>query len=334
MEISKTIYGSWNQNLKEQRDVEVVYTPDVVYAKRETGDLCLQILTPIAPVFPAGEPFEPENPDLKRILSWTSTNPFGDVPVDPPRFPCIVEIPGSGWAGGDGHRHIPAMTRLCEAGYVVACITYRGTYKDDVRFPAAVQDANEAVRFMRANADIFHVDPERIGVLGDSSGGHTAAFVGLTDREKRFNIGDNLDQSSAVKAAVIYYGPNDLTHLVEDRIAEGKTLRPGEGTYPFEAWEMFQSDFMKHPHMTPEEVLADASPINYITPDKKLPAVLFLNGDDDQIIPLKQGLRFCQKIRDNGGRAEFIKIVGGFHGHGCWTLEAMEDIIKFFKVYL
>lgn len=333
MEISKTIYASWNQNFKEQRDIEVNYTPDVVYAKRETGNLCLQILTPDLPTFPQ-QPFEPENEDLKRILGWIATNPFGDIPIDPVSRPCIIEIPGSGWAGGDGHRHIPAMTRLCEAGYVVACISYRGTYKDNVRFPAAVQDAKEAVRFMRANADIFHVDPDRIGILGDSSGGHTALFAALTGDEDRFNIGENLDQRTDIKAAAIYYGPNDLNNLVVDRKAEGKKMRPGEDPYPFEAWEIFQSDFKKHPTMTPEQVLADASPINYIESCKKLPAVLFLNGDDDQIIPLRQGLRFCEKIRGNGGRAEFIKIAGGFHGHGCWTLEAMESIIQFFKVYL
>ena len=86
--------------------------------------------------------------------------------------------------------------------------------------------------------------------------------------------------------------------------------------------------------MTPEQVLADASPINYIGSCAKLPAVLFLNGDDDQIIPMRQGLRFCEKIRQNGGRAEFIKIAGGFHGRGCWGQEAMESIIQFFKVYL
>lgn len=334
MEISKTVYSSWNHNFREQRDVEVCYTPDVVYAKRETGDLCLQILTPVAPVYPAGEPFVPEDPDLRRILDWIGTNPFGDVPIDPPRYPCIIEIPGSGWAGGDGHRHIPAMTRLCEAGFVVACISYRGTFRDNVRFPAAVQDANEAVRFMRANADIFHVDPDRIGVFGDSSGGHTAAMVGLTDRETRFNIGENLEQSSAVRAAAIYYAPNDLNSLLDDRKAEGKQLRPGEDPYPFEGWEIFGGSFLSDTTMTPEEKLKDASPIQYITGDKKLPAMLFLCGDDDQIIPMEQGLRFCQKLRDNGGRAEFIKVAGGFHGHGCWTLEAMDEVIKFFKVYL
>lgn len=334
MEISRTIYSSVNQNFKEYRDIEVTYTPDVVFARRETGDLCLQILSPVPPVFPAGEPFEPEDPDLKRILGWIATNPFGDVPVDPPRLPCIIDVPGSGWAGADGHWHIPKMMRLAEAGYVVACVTYRGTYKDNVRFPAAVQDANEAVRFMRANADIFHVDPDRIGVLGDSSGGHTAIMVSLTDREERFNIGDNLDQSSAVKAAVVFYGPNDLTNLVADRKAEGKKLRPGEDPYPFESWEIYGSSFLKDTGMTPEEKLADASAINYVSADKKLCPTLFICGDDDQIIPLQQGLRYCQKLRDNGARAEFIKIAGGFHGHGCWSNEVMDEIIKFFKAYL
>lgn len=80
-------------------------------------------------------------------------------------------------------------------------------------------------------------------------------------------------------------------------------------------------------------MLSEASPINYIESKKKLPAFLFLQGDDDPIIPMEQGLRFCQRVIDHGGRAELIKIAGGKHGKGCWTAEAMQIIAQFLKTY-
>ena len=80
-------------------------------------------------------------------------------------------------------------------------------------------------------------------------------------------------------------------------------------------------------------MLADASPINYISADKRLPAFLFLQGEEDPIIPMAQGLRFCDRIRGCGGRAEFVKIAAGDHGTGCWTPEAMKLIDQFLKAY-
>lgn len=202
-----------------------------------------------------------------------------------------------------------------------------GDLKLQLLSPAAVQDTKEAVRFLRANAETYHVDPEHVSLLGDSSGGHTVAMAALTGNEARFNIGGYLDQSTAVDSYVIFYGPNDLPNLVPDRLAEKKHLRPGEGEFPFEAREIFQEDFLKGP----QSMLADASPINYIEKAEKLPPFLFIQGEEAPIIPVRQGLRFCGKVREHGGRAEFIKICGAGHGAGCWTKEVIELIGQFLQ---
>ena len=317
MEISRTIYSN------AKSEYEISYTPDIVYAHRETRDLKLQLLSPATPDLPQTQHDHP----LYAQLAKEGKMP--PRPKDLRRFPLIVDVPGSGWSGAEGYSHIPKMVQLAELGFVVASIGYRGTYKDDVRFPAAVQDTKEAIRYLRAHAEMFHIDPEHVLLLGDSSGGHTVAMAALTGNEERFNIGENLEQSTQVNACVIFYGPNDLLHLVSDRLAEGKRLRPGEGEFPFEAREIFQEDFLKDP----EQMLADASPINYIEKAEKLPPFLFLQGEEDPIIPMQQGLRFCQKIRDCGGRAEFVKICGAGHGQGCWTKEAMDIIAHFIQAY-
>jgi acetyl esterase/lipase len=316
MEISRVLYSD------ARTAIDAIYTPNIVFAKRETGDLALQLLSPLAPDLP-----RPQNHPLYAKIEKERKAP--PPPKDPRKFPLLVTVPGSGWSGAEGYAHLTKMVALAKKGFVVASIAYRGTFKDDVRFPAAVQDTKEAIRFLRANAETYHIDPDHVALLGDSSGGHTVAMAALTGSESRFNIGDNLDQSTAVNACVIYYGPIDLPNLVADRLKEGKKLRPGEGEFPFEAREIFQDDFLKDP----QNMLADASPISYIRADQKLPAFLFLQGEEDPIIPMAQGLRFCDKVRACGGRAEFVKIAAGGHGSGCWTPEAMELITQFLQAY-
>ncbi len=309
-----------------------VYTPDVAYAHRQNGTLYLQILTPVPPnpskaarILMTDRPVLKEDP--KKAL-FSNHAPHSN----PNRFPAVVDVPGSGWSGAEGYNHIPQMVDLARRGYVVACVGYRGTYKDDVRFPAAVQDVKEAVRFLRANADEFLVDTDRIALLGDSSGGNTVAMAALTGDEEEFATGDNLDQTSAVRSCIVYYGPTDLCRLVADRKAEGKHLRPGEDPWPFEGREIYQEDFLFSTDQA--ALLRQASPQYRIHPSPALPPFLFLQGDEDPIIPMAQGIRFCESLRQAGGRAEFYRILGGGHGTGCWTNEAMDLIASFLRATL
>ena len=98
---------------------------------------------------------------------------------------------------------------LAEHGYVAVTITYRLAPK--YQFPAAVYDCKASVRWMRANAGKYHIDPVRIGTMGGSAGGHLAQFLGVTGGVKQFEGEGNLDQSSSVACVVSYYGPSDFT---------------------------------------------------------------------------------------------------------------------------
>lgn len=297
MEISGVFYGDAHQIY------ELNYVPDIVFAQRPSGALTLQLLLPV---------------------------PRGERERQGYRFPLVVDVPGSGWSGADGHRHVPAMTHIAEQGYAVACISYRGTYRDDVRFPAAVQDLMEAVRFLRAHADEYGIDAGRVALLGDSSGGHTVAMGALCGSEERMNIGEHLDMDRTVSACVIFYGPNDFEHLVDDRLAEGKKLRPGEGEVPFEAHEMFLDDYKRDP----AGMLRDASATAHIVPGRAMPPFMFIQGDEDAIIPVRQGVRFCARVRECGGRAEFFKVAGAQHGRGCWTPQVYAQIVHFLNTYV
>ncbi len=298
MNVSKVIYSD------ARYAYEVTYTPDIVFAKRETGDLKLQLLSPRSPI----------------------GNDKGK------KYPLVVDVAGSGWRGVSGYEHVPKMVELSKKGFVVACISYRGTEKDHVRFPAAAADTKEAIRFLRANADAFHIDTDHVTLLGDSSGGQTVAAAALTAGEgcpPEYNIGEHLDERDDVNACVMFYAPIDMPNLISDRKAEGKRLRRGEDPYPIEGPELFGEEFYEKP----DELMKFASPIGLIERGKKLPAFLLIQGEEDGIIPMAQGLRFCDRVRGAGGRAEFVKVCAAGHGGACWTPEVMDTIAQFLLAY-
>ena len=331
MEFAKTIYSC------EHTEYDVCFVPDIVYAHRETRDLKLQFASPERPDLPHEEETF-YNPIKEKFARWHNKDGSVAALFVPPAkktYPLVIFCAGSGWAGSDGMAHVQNMFYLAKHGFAVCTISYRGTYKDNVVFPAAVQDLKEAVRFMRKNHEMFHIDPERIGIIGDSSGGNTVAMAALTDdSEELFNIGENLDVSSAVQACTAVYPPVDLLNLVQDRINEHKNLRPEEEPwpqgYPFEAMEIWQDTYEKDP----EGCLRAASPFYKIEDGKKMPPFLLVIGDDDQIIPVAQVERFVDRIRECGGRAEAMKVIGGKHGTGVWSKEMLDYVTLFFKTYI
>ena len=133
MEISRVLYSD------ARYAYEVTYTPNIVFAHRKTGDLALQLLSPVSPDIP-----HPQHHAIYAEIAKKEKHP--EPPKDTRVFPLIVDVPGSGWSGAEGYVHVPRMVELARQGFVVASIAYRGTFKDDVRFPAAVQDTKEAIR--------------------------------------------------------------------------------------------------------------------------------------------------------------------------------------------
>jgi acetyl esterase/lipase len=126
------------------------------------------------------------------------------------KLPAVVCIHGGGFRAGDRKRWDGLCKKLAERGYVAITVTYRLAPK--YQFPAAVNDVKAAVRWLRANAEKYHVDPDRIAALGDSAGGHLAQFLGVTGDIAQFEgDGGNGGQSSGVTCVVNYYGPSDFT---------------------------------------------------------------------------------------------------------------------------
>jgi acetyl esterase/lipase len=117
---------------------------------------------------------------------------------------------------GSRKSNLPLMIKLAQAGYVAVSVEYRLAPK--YPFPAAIHDVKCAVRWLRANAEVFKIDPDRIAALGYSSGAHLAALVGITvpkDSIEGLNV--HLDRSSRVQIVIGYYGIYDLTELYNNK---------------------------------------------------------------------------------------------------------------------
>ena len=130
---------------------EVVYIRDVEYVRREEGPLHLQLLLP-----------DGLRPGARSTL----------------RYPLVVYVQGSAWGEQDVYFSLPKLVPLAQAGFVVASVKHRASTV--AKFPAFLQDVKSAIRFLRAHADTYCIDPNQVGIWGDSSGGHAALMVGVT----------------------------------------------------------------------------------------------------------------------------------------------------------
>lgn len=246
-------------------------------------------------------------------------------------FPLIVFIHGGGWYSGDkADGQERAWVTLRNQGYAVASINYR--LSRETAHPAGLIDCKTAIRFLKANADKYHIDPERVAVSGDSSGGHYALMVALTSDITEFEdlTRGNAEQDSDVRCAVVWYPATDLAETmrtVQDREYTGFGARF--------AWSNIERYVGKSIKNVDDERLITASPIHYISED--MPPVLLQHGNADSICPVDQSWRFYrQAVAVAGEEKVSIEILeGAEHGDSDFeTEENMKSISLFLDKYL
>lgn len=229
------------------------------------------------------------------------------------RFPLVVYIQGSAWHKQDLYAAIPNLSHIAAKGYVIASVQIRETAI--APFPAALEDVKCAIRYMREHAEEYGVDPKRVAVWGDSSGGHLALMTGMTMGE--YNNGRYADQSDEVSAVVDYYGVTDLLSLGRyNDILDHDAADSPEGL-------LIGGRVKDH-----VELAKKASPLHQNL-DKPLPPILIVHGDSDGIVHINQSIEMYKALRAHGHRAWFYKIVGGDHGGGVWNQQVLELTEKF-----
>ena len=219
---------------------------------------------------------------------------FPKSPDAKPR-PVAINVHGGAWTRGakwNGPGLI-AMPELLKRGYVFVSINYRLAPRS--KFPAPIEDAKCAVRFLRAHATQYNLNPNRIAALGGSAGGHIVGLLGTADASAGFDSsGGWTSESSRIQAAVDMFGPSDLVYGAQH----------GEGSL-WLAKRVFGAK------SADDDVLRRASPVTYVSPDD--PPFLLVHGERDGIVPVSQSERMKAALERAGVPVELIIVKNAGH---------------------
>lgn len=253
------------------------------------------------------------------------------VPRNTDLKPAIVYFPGGGFTSAAWDKFIEMRMALAQAGFVVAAAEYR-TVPDT--FPAPVIDGKAAIRYLREHAKEYGIDPQRIGVLGDSAGGYMAQMMALTNGDKSFEQGDFLNQSSDVQAAATLYGISNLLNIGEGFPAAIQKVH--ESPAVTEALLVHGSAFRDWPGAAigsdKQKALA-ASPMGHL--NGKKPPFLIMHGSADTLVSPVQSEQLYKALKAEGNKADYVLLEGAEHGDDHWYQQPVIDrVVSWFKATL
>jgi acetyl esterase/lipase len=267
------------------------------------------------------QPAIPDNLISEPNVAYASSDPQQVMDIVRPKdtstkHPAVVCIHGGGFRAGSRKGYGPLCVRLAKEGYVAVTVDYRLAPK--APFPAAVYDVKAAVRYLRANAAKLGIDPDRIGVMGGSAGGHLALFLGVTGNVPEFEgDGPNRDQSSKVQVVVDFFGPSDFTK------SYGKSVDAAE------VLPLFLGGDLEHAR----QMHLRASPLNWVTPNAA--PTLAIQGTKDRYVNYEQSVWIIDRLLSAGVAAELETIAGADHGFkGADEERAELRMIEFFARFL
>jgi acetyl esterase/lipase len=251
------------------------------------------------------------------------------IPEGTGPFPVVIMVHGGGFMFGDkaDGAGLTGVDQLLAAGYAVASINYR--LSGEAQYPAQIHDAKAAVRFLRANAATYNLNPDKFGAWGASAGGNLVALLGTTCgvAELEGDLGNN-DQSSCVQAVVDWFGPIDFLKMQEQLTEAGCSASTDDASSP-------ESKLVGAAIQTVPEKVALTNPMNYITPDD---APFFIqNGTEDCNIPPVQNKNLADALVAVIGadKVTYSSLEGAGHGGSQFeTEENIQLVISFLDKYL
>lgn len=241
-------------------DTEWLYAPDQPYAQRDCGELTLQIIFPYRRDMAAQE-----------------------------RYPVILFVPGAAWYRQEMYNSVPQWAKLAEKGAVVAAVQVRAS--TEAKFPSQVEDVLAAMQHLAKDAEKWHIDPHRMYLCGQSSGGHIALMTVLTRMDELASAPD-----FTLRGVIALSAPTDMR------------LCGGQPSLDLLGLASLEDD--------PERVAA-ASCWPYITREAPLPRVLLIHGTQDEVVPIEHSERLHRQLVIAGKRVELLCVSGAGHG-GAW----------------
>jgi acetyl esterase/lipase len=234
------------------------------------------------------------------------------------KVPLIIWIHGGAWLEGSKENRIPSDYPA--DGYAVASINYR--LSQHALFPAQIEDCKAAVRWLRANAEKYNIDPNRFGAWGESAGGHLAAMLGTTGDVNEFDKGEHRGVSSRVQCVADFFGPTDFLQMDEHRLADGMVHNTADSP---------EARLVGGPIQENKEKAARANPITYVSKDD--PPFLIVHGDADQLVPHHQSELLEAALKKAGVPVTLYTVKGEGHG-GFKDPKAAELTKEFFAKHL
>jgi len=231
-------------------------------------------------------------------------------------MPVVVWVHGGGWRMGSKSSGMKRLKPLARRGYFCVSVEYQ--LSQEAIFPAQIQDCKCAIRYLRAHADQYGIDPARIGVWGPSAGGHLAALLGTSGGAKDLEgEGGWADRSSDVQAVCDWFGPTDLGRLTPDDPASVNAAT-------------FVEQLLGGPIEEKTALAEKASPVAYISGDE--PPFLIMHGDEDTLVPLEQSRLLYDALSAAGVPASLYVVKGA--GHGFGDKKTMRIVMSFFDKHL
>lgn len=240
------------------------------------------------------------------------------IPRTTAKKPAVIYFPGGGFTSSDYEKFAEMRFALARAGFVVAAAEYRVIPN---RFPAPVEDAKAAVRWVRAHAEEYGVDPDRIAVLGDSAGGYITQMLGTTNDETGWDKGDFTHVSSAVQAVVSLYGISDLLSIGEgfDETIQAIHLSPAVTESLLVNGPAFKT--LPAPLCETPEAAHHASALYHVNGNE--PPFLLMHGTVDPLVSPLQSKHMYDTLKAHGDDVEFVMVKGAKHADLIWHQDAV-----------
>lgn len=233
---------------------------------------------------------------------FTPTNMFPMPGEAEKKYPLLVYVPGSAWHRQNLWMGLDKARFFASKGYAVAIVAYRPS--EVAPYPAQIEDVKAAIHYLLAHAEQYAIDKDRIGLWGDSSGGHTVVSIAATAPE-------------LAKCVVDWFGPTDISMM-----NYYPSAMDHHGADSPEGFLLGKVNVLEN-----LDLAQKANPINYISEEKPLPPFLIMHGSKDNVVPFNQSVRLYEKLRECGKEATFYRLEGGGHGTGGFNSEACLNVV-------